>query len=60
MNDVLAFADDTLIYAENMFDIKRAIDGISIEIKRIGLEINPLKCSIMIKDLDLEKEELVY
>ena len=43
-----------------MFDIRRAIEGISLEIKRMGLEINPAKFRIMIKDLDLEKEELVY
>jgi len=41
LNDILAFADDTLIYAQNIFDIRRAIRGITIEIQRIGLEINP-------------------
>ena len=47
MNDILAFADDTLIHSENMFDLRRAIEGLSIEIKRMGLEINPLKCSML-------------
>ena len=28
-NDLLAFADDTLIYGQNLFDVKRSIDGIS-------------------------------
>ena len=47
MNDILAFADDTLIHSENMFDLRRSIEGLSIEIKRMGLEINPLKCSML-------------
>ena len=41
LNDILAFADDTLIYGENMYDIRRAIEGIKLEIDKIGLEINP-------------------
>ena len=32
LNDILAFADDTLIYGQNLFDIKRSIDGISQEL----------------------------
>ena len=48
LNDILAFADDTLIYTESIWDIRRAIDGISLEIKRIGLEINPAKCSLLL------------
>ena len=59
MNDILAFADDTLVFAESLFDIRRAIDGLSLEIKRMGLEINPAKCSIMMNNMDLEKEEIV-
>ena len=47
MNDILAFADDTLIHCENMHDLRREIEGLSIEIKRMGLEVNPLKCSML-------------
>ena len=39
-----------------MFDIRRAIDGISLEIKRIGLEINPAKCSLMLNNFQPNKE----
>ena len=33
LNDILAFAENTLIFAESILDIRKAIDGISIEIK---------------------------
>ena len=56
LNDILAFADDTLIFAEDMFDIKRAIEGLTIEIKRMGLEINPSKCSLLLNG-DVKEEE---
>ena len=49
---MLAFADDTLIFAQNILDIRRAVEGLSIEIKRMGLEINPSKCSIITLNLD--------
>ena len=52
LNDILAFADDTLIFGQNLFDIRRAIGGISNEIKRMGLEINPSKCTLLAKHLD--------
>ena len=32
LNDILAFADDTLVFADSILDIRRAIDRISIEI----------------------------
>ena len=32
LNDILAFADDTLIYAESLFEIRRSIAGLTIEI----------------------------
>ena len=59
LNDILAFADDTLIYAQSIFDIKKAIKGITIEIQRIGLEINPLKCSLMVNG-ETPREELTH
>ena len=47
LNDILAFADDTLIHAESLFEIRRAIAGLTHEIQRMGLEINPTKCSFI-------------
>ena len=58
LNDILAFADDTLIFSEDIFDIKRAIEGLTVEIKRMGLEINPAKCCLLING-DVKDEERV-
>jgi hypothetical protein len=38
LNDILAFADDTLIFSESLFEVRRAIAGNTIEIQRMGLE----------------------
>jgi len=50
-NTILAFADDNLIIAQNIFDVKRAVDCISIEIRKMGLEINPEKCSLLMVNI---------
>ena len=50
-NTILAFADDNLIIAQNIFEVRRAIDGISIEIGKMGLEINPEKCSLLMYNI---------
>ena len=48
MNQFLAFADDNLITTQNLFDLKKAVDGFSIEIQKIGIQLNPLKCKMII------------
>ena len=47
LNDLLGFADETLIFSQNIHDIRRAIEGVSIEIAEMGLEINPRKCTLV-------------
>ena len=32
LNSLLGFADDTLCFGENIHDIRRAIEGVSLEI----------------------------
>ena len=32
LNDLLGFADDTLVFGQNIHMVRKAIDGISIEI----------------------------
>ena len=55
LNDLLGFADDTLIYSQNIHDIRRAIEGVSIEIAEMGLDINPRKCTLVTKNMDMEE-----
>ena len=54
MNDILGYADDTLAFGENLFDIRRTVDVISLEIKKMSLEINPAKCSLLLTSENLE------
>ena len=51
LNDLLGFADDTLIFGQNIHDIRKAIEGVSIEIAEMGLDINPRKCTLVTKNL---------
>ena len=46
-----------MIYGQNIHDIRRAIEGVSIEIAEMGLDINPRKCTLITKNLDLEEEK---
>ena len=46
----MAFADDTLVTTRNLFDLRKAINSLSIEIKKLGVCLNPKKSHIMIKD----------
>ena len=52
----MAFADDTLISTTNVHDMKNTIKGLSLEIEKIGISLNPLKCHLMIYD---PTEELI-
>ena len=54
MNDILGYADDTLAFGENLFDIRRTVEVISLEIKKMGLEINPAKCSLLLTSENLD------
>ena len=54
MNDILGYADDTLAFGENLFDIRRTVEVIRLEIQKMGLEINPAKCSLLITNDNLE------
>ena len=47
VNDILAFADDTLITSELFMNMRTTIDSITREVIKFGVEINPLKCSLM-------------
>ena len=53
LNDVLAFAENILVFGQNIHDVKKAIEGISLEIAEMGLEINSIKCCLMSKDLNM-------
>ena len=57
MNDILAFADDTLIISQYASEVRRIIDGLTIEIRKIGLELNPLKSQILTNYPNLEETE---
>ena len=41
-----------------MYDIKRSIEGLTSEIRRMGLEINPARCCLLING-DVKEEENV-
>ena len=51
-NNILAFADDTLIMTENLFDLRKVINCLELEIKKVGVQFNPKKSKIMIYDQD--------
>ena len=36
-NNILAFADETLIMTENLFDLRKAINCLELEIKKVGV-----------------------
>ena len=48
-NAILAFADDTLIVTENIYDLRKTISCLELEIKRVGVAFNPKKSNILIK-----------
>ena len=56
-NAILAFADDTLVTSENIFDLRKTINCLELEIKKTGVQFNPKKCSIMIYNHECEKPE---
>jgi len=43
MNELLTYADDTLISSQNLFDLRKAINCLDLELKKLGVRLNPLK-----------------
>ena len=57
LNDLLSFADDNNVMTDNMMILKRAIEGLSLEIEKIGIRLNPLKSCIITYNVHLDNEE---
>ena len=54
---MLAFADDTGVISDGVMLLRQVIDGLSIDIKKIGICLNPLKSMIITNCSDFDKEE---
>ena len=57
MNKLLQFADDSLLSTENLFDLKRTINCLNLEIKKLGVQLNPQKCNLIVNNVNEEDEE---
>ncbi len=49
-----------MITTENLFDLRRSINGLEIEIREIGVEFNPLKSKLMMNHDDLQRIEVEF
>ena len=56
-NAILAFEVDTLIVTENIYDLRKTISCLELEIKKVGVAFNPKKSSILIKNDQCEDME---
>lgn len=47
-----------MITTENLFDLRRTINGLGIEIERMGVVFNPMKSKLMMKNEELDRTEI--
>ena len=40
LNDILAFADDTLVMSENLFDLRKTVSAFDTELRKLGVRLN--------------------
>ena len=57
LNDLLTFADDSCITTENMFDLRKAINCLDLELRKLGVKLNPMKSQIMTNVRSFDKTE---
>ena len=58
LNDLLTFADDSCITTENMFDLRKAINCLDLELRKLGVKLNPMKSQIMTNIKNFDKPEI--
>ncbi len=47
-----------MITTDNLFDLRRTINGLGIEIERMGVIFNPMKSKLMMKNEDPDRTEI--
>ena len=47
LNDILAFADDTLVISENLFDLRKAVSAFDTELRKLGVRLNQNKSQFL-------------
>ena len=57
LNKLLQFSDDSLLSTENLFDLKRTINCLNLEIKKLGVQLNPQKCNLIVNNVNEDDEE---
>ena len=58
LNDLLSFADDNNVMSDNLMILKCAIEGLSLEIQKIGIKLNPSKSFIITNCQNFDRVEI--